>query len=157
MHGAVMKYSKGLGLIEVLITMLILSTTLITLAALQTRSLQYNHGAYLGAQANVLASDILDRIRANRRSPSPVNAVQVESYNTALAAFAGGAAPTTSLAALDIFVWQRNIENQMPGGMGGITCVNSTMLCTIVIQWDEVNNTLSGRTGTSRFEYTTRM
>jgi len=157
MNVVCMKYSKGLGLIEVLITMLILSTTLITLAALQTRSLQYNHGAYLGAQANVLASDILDRIRANRRSPSPVNAVQIENYNTTLAVFGGGAAPTTSLAALDIFVWQRNIENQMPGGKGGITCVNSTMLCTIVIEWDEVNNTLADRTGASRFEYTTRM
>ena len=136
--------------------MLILSTTLITLAALQTRSLQYNHGAYLGAQANVLASDILDRIRANRRSPSPVNAVQLETYNTALAAFAGGTAPT-ALAALDVYVWQANIENQMPGGRGGITCVNATMLCTVVIEWDEANNTLSGRTGVSRFEYTTRM
>ena len=152
-----MKYSKVLGLIEVLITMLILSTTLITLAALQTRSLQYNHGAYLGAQANVLASDILDRIRANRRSPSPANAVQIETYNTALAAFAGGAAPTNSLAALDVFVWQGNIENQMPGGRGGITCANATMLCTVVIEWNEANNTLVGRAGISRFEYTTRM
>lgn len=151
-----MKYSKGLGLIEVLITMLILSTTLITLAALQTRSLQYNHGAYLGAQANVLASDILDRIRANRRSPSPVNAIQLETYNTALATFAGGN-PPTALAALDVYVWKANIENQMPGGRGGVTCVNATMLCTVIIEWDEVNNTLSGRTGTSRFEYTTRM
>ena len=157
MNGVCMKYSKGLGLIEVLITMLILSTTLITLAALQTRSLQYNHGAYLGAQANVLASDILDRIRANRRSPSPVNAVQVANYNTTLAAFAGGVAPTTPLTARDLFVWRRNIDNQMPGARGGITCVNATMLCTIVIEWDEVNNTLAGRVGTSRFEYTTRM
>jgi len=156
MNGIVLKHSKGVGLIEVLITMLILSTTLITLAALQTRSLQYNHGAYLGSQANVLASDILDRIRANKKSPSHV--VQVEDYNSALAAFTvGSGVPADSLAHADVYIWRRNIDTQMPGGQGSISCDNSTMICTVVIAWSEVNNELAGRTITSSFAYTTRL
>ena len=38
-------HERGVGLIEVLVTLLILSTTLIALSALQTRSLQFNQGA----------------------------------------------------------------------------------------------------------------
>lgn len=155
MNGVTLKQSKGVGLIEVLITMLILSTTLITLAALQTRSLQYNHGAYLGSQANILASDILDRIRANKKSPT--HAVQIEDYNIVLSEFTPGSVPTESLAKADVFIWQRNIESQMPGGKSSITCKNSTMMCTVVISWNEVNNESAASKGTSTFEYTTRL
>lgn len=158
MNGITFKREQGVGLIEVLITMLILSTTLITLAALQTRSLQYNHGAYLGSQANILASDILDRIRANRKSPA--NAVQIASYNVSPAVFTAGATPTSSLAAADIHIWRENIEAQMPGGKGGVTCDNTTMICKVSIEWQEANNSDSSVTSRgvkSIFEYTTRL
>ncbi|GGY80594.1 pilus assembly protein PilV [Cellvibrio zantedeschiae] len=157
MNGTTLKKSQGVGLIEVLITMLILSTTLITLAALQTRSLQYNHGTYLGSQANILAADILDRIRANKRSPA--HAVQIASYNTTAAVFTASSVPTSSRAAADIYIWRQNIESYMPGGTGGISCSNSTMLCTITITWNEVNNinSLSSRDTLVSFSYTTRL
>ena len=61
---------QGAGLIEVLVTVLILGTSLLALAALQSRSLQYNHSAYLRSQANILAYDILDRVRINRSNMS---------------------------------------------------------------------------------------
>src|SRR5690625_6652352 len=57
---------RGVGLIEVLVTLIILSTALLTLTALQTRSLQFNHSAYLRSQANNFAYDILERVRINR-------------------------------------------------------------------------------------------
>lgn len=155
MNGATLKQSKGVGLIEVLITMLILSTTLITLAALQTRSLQYNHGAYLGSQANILAADILDRIRANKKSPA--HAVQIASYNVSPAVFVAGVVPTSSLADADIYIWRQNIELYMPGGTGGVSCDNSTMICTITITWNEVNNGLTSRGNLVSFAYTTRL
>src|SRR5690606_27805074 len=64
------KNERGVGLIEVLVTLLILSTTLIALSALQTRSLQFNQGAYFRSQANMLAYDMLDRIRVNDSLPA---------------------------------------------------------------------------------------
>lgn len=155
MNGATLKQSQGVGLIEVLITMLILSTTLITLAALQTRSLQYNHGAYLGSQANILASDILDRIRANRKSLG--NAVQIASYNVTASAFTASSVPTSSVAAADVYLWRQTIATQMPGGQGGISCDNSTRMCTVTIRWDEVNNGVLDRLNEIEFSYTTRL
>lgn len=155
MNGATLKQSKGVGLIEVLITMLILSTTLITLAALQTRSLQYNHGAYLGSQANILASDILDRIRANKKTPG--NAVQIANYNVAASAFTASAVPTTSVADADVYLWRQTIHTQMPGAQGSISCDNTSMICTVIISWNEVNNELAGRLNEIQFEYSTRL
>jgi len=150
MNGITFKQSKGVGLIEVLITMLILSTTLITLAALQSRSLLYNHGAYLGSQANILASDILDRIRTNRRSV--FNAVQLERYNVAATVFTAGTVPTSSLADRDVYIWRQNIESQMPGGTGAVECSNSTGMCTVTITWVESNTN-----NVNRFTYTSRL
>ncbi len=155
MNGITYRQSRGVGLIEVLITMLILSTTLITLAALQTRSLQYNQGSYLGSQANILASDILDRIRANKKSPT--HTVQVEDYNVAASVFTASSVPTSSLAAADVYLWRQNINSLMPGGTGAITCDNTTRICTITINWNEVNNGVTTRVNVASFSYTTRL
>lgn len=64
---------EGVGLIEVMVTALILSTSLLGLAALQSRALQYNHSAYMRSQANILAYDLLDRIRASRSNIANYN------------------------------------------------------------------------------------
>jgi type IV pilus assembly protein PilV len=59
------KCQQGVGLIEVMITVLVLSTALMALAALQTRSLQYNTSAYYRSQANIVAYDVLEQMRSS--------------------------------------------------------------------------------------------
>ncbi|HET7570472.1 MAG TPA: type IV pilus modification protein PilV [Gammaproteobacteria bacterium] len=59
------KRNTGFSLIEVLIALVILSVGLLGLAGLQTSSLHANDGAYLRTQANVLAYNLFDRMRAN--------------------------------------------------------------------------------------------
>lgn len=56
----------GFTLIEVLVTMLILSIGLMGIAGLQAVSLKMNQSAHLSSQATFLAYDIIDRMRANR-------------------------------------------------------------------------------------------
>lgn len=127
-------HQRGVGLIEVLVTLLILSTALITLTSLQNRSLQFNQMAYFRSQANIMAYDILDRIRLNK---SNLNA-----YNVAVAEFEGGAAPAVgNMAATDIFEWRKGIDARIPGGRGGIDCDNASGICNVTILWDEINST----------------
>ncbi len=57
---------SGFTLIEVLVAILILAVGLMGLSAMQLTSLKVNQGAYYRSQASILASDILDRMRANR-------------------------------------------------------------------------------------------
>lgn len=143
---------QGVGLIEVLVTLLILSTSLITLTAMQNRSLQFNQMAYFRSQANILAYDILDRMRLNRDN--------LAAYNVALAAFGGGAAPAAAnVAASDVFQWRSDIDTRIPGATGGIACNAATNVCTITIDWEEINSTEIDDEDekTSMFEYSARL
>lgn len=146
---------RGVGLIEVLVTVLIMATSLIALAALQTRSLQFNQGAYMRSQANIFAYDLLDRIRINREN--------IANYNAALAPFNLTATPvTTPLAAADLDQWRRAIAIALPNGEGGITCTNATNICTLTIRWTELTaeqGELVDEQGNNRsqFTYTARI
>ncbi len=142
------KYQQGVGLIEVLVTVLVLSTSLMALAALQTRALQFNQGAYIESQANIYAYDILDRIRVNALG----NAEVISAYTVAKDA----ATPTTNNTAKnDITAWRENIRDNLPGGKGAIACVKNTKVCTITISWNDFEGlVVSSKTaGTSQFEY----
>src|SRR5690606_5834816 len=108
------RYQTGAGLIEVLITVLILAIGLLGLAALQTRSLQYNHASALRSQANILASDILDRMRINRKVA--LNG----SYNLAYS----DTTPTgTTLVQTDLREWRALLARALPSGGGAVNCV----------------------------------
>ncbi|SDK80276.1 type IV pilus modification protein PilV [Microbulbifer yueqingensis] len=140
-------FQRGAGLIEVMVTVLILSTSLLGLAALQNRSLQYNHSAYLRSQANILAYDILDRARINRAN--------LTSYSLA----ATDDAPTaTGLAPTDLREWRESLAAALPEGSGGIECSAVTRICTVTIQWAERDGVgVDGDTEASRFQYSTRI
>lgn len=157
MHNSDLRKQGGVGLIEVLVTLLILSTSLIALTALQTRSLQFNHGAYLRSQMNIYAYDILERIRMR-----PENLAS--RYSTPVAAFNKSAsAPTGNQPALDIYEWRKNIDSNFPDGKAGIECDDIKSTCKIIIQWTEVNtmnqdiSTLEERDKMAKFEYTARL
>ena len=62
---AINKNIAGFTLIEILITLLILSIGLLGLAGLQTKGLQYDQVAFMRSQAAIMADDIADRMRAN--------------------------------------------------------------------------------------------
>ena len=55
---------RGFTLIEVLVAVLVLSIGLLSLAALQGISLRNNHSAYLRTQANNIAYEVIDQMRA---------------------------------------------------------------------------------------------
>lgn len=136
---------KGVGLIEVLVTVLLLATGLLVMAALQIRSLQFNQSAYMRSQANILAYDIIDRIRLNRANAA--------SYDITLDA----ATPTgTTLAQVDINQWRTNIAATVPNGTGSIDC-NTGGICTIQIRWAELNSSSETTEDTSIFTYSTQI
>lgn len=63
----------GFSLIEVLVTVVILGVGLLGMAGMQLRGVQANQGAHLRSQANSIASDIIDRLRANVWTVSSYN------------------------------------------------------------------------------------
>ncbi|HSC67494.1 MAG TPA: type IV pilus modification protein PilV [Cellvibrio sp.] len=125
---------SGTTLIEVIVTVLILATSLLAMAALQTRSLQYNQGAFMRSQANIYAYDIIDRIRINRGAAGS----NVTSYNVDYEGSPSGG----GLVASDIKEWRDNIKLSLPEGKGKIECQNAAAgatarVCKVTIKWSD--------------------
>lgn len=131
----VTRRERGVGLIEVLIALLVTSIGLLGLASLQIQSLKQNQSAALMAQANVLAYDMLDRLRANP------NRAENGDYNLSLAA----ATPTGSaIQDVDLTQWRDMLGDTLPEGTGSVECT-SAKLCTVLVQWNTPSNFTFGK------------
>ena len=119
---------RGVGLVEVLVSVLIVTLGLLGAAALQATALRNNQGSYERTQTAILTQGIFDAMRANLAN------VTANAYNT------GGyicTAPTASdLASSDIARWVGNLQSQIhPGACGSITCAAGA--CTVGVRWDD--------------------
>lgn len=105
------KNASGFALLEVLIAALVLSLGVLTIIALQARTVNEYRDSKMRQYATVLAGDLIDRLRANR-----VAAASYDDTNFAVAAHdacaenaAAPCAPVT-LAADDLFHWKAYLE-----------------------------------------------
>lgn len=115
----------GFSMVEILVTLVVLSLGLLGVLGLQVTGLQRNDGAYLRTQASLYAYDIADRMRANRD-----NAL-AGTYNLLMS----DSAPSgTGIANLDRSEWFTDIGT-LPGGDGSINVAGN--IATIVVQWDD--------------------
>jgi type IV pilus assembly protein PilV len=144
-HRAVAARATGFTIVEVLVSLVILSIGLLGIAKLVLYSAHSNDSAYLRSQATQLAYEILDNMRAN---PTAVAALQ---YNTPLSAaatnpgFSCVAANCTSgnMALYDVYVWKSRLAagstgGALPSGQGSVTVTGTTpLMATIVVQWDD--------------------
>lgn len=150
-----MKRQQGAGLIEVLVTVLILGTSLLSLAALQSKSLHYNHSAYLRSQANILAYDLLDRIRLNQE--------QFEAYQLSAVPETPDPdgeepePPAPTHASGDLEQWEANLKSALPGASGELACNTVNRVCTLTISWSEQNSSGDSEEDSTTFVYSTRI
>jgi len=102
---------RGVGLIEVLLTLVVLSIGFLTAANMQIRSLKTNQDAHFQSQATLLISDMMDRMRSN---PAGVDAGGYDGKNTGSSAAPDCVSKTCTeaeIAALDLYEWSANFEN----------------------------------------------
>ena len=122
----------GSTLIEVLITVMVLSVGLLGMATLQFDAIKRNTDSYLRSQAVNLAYDMSDRIRSNRSGAAD------DSY---VIAIDGVIAGKTTQASLDLKVWLANLAAELPSGDGQITKTGNEF--TITVCWDETRDGLT--------------
>lgn len=118
---------EGATLIEVLVSILVLSIGLLAIAALMLKGLSSNSAAYYRTQATFHAYDMSDRLRANKQNAGDYNLSLDQSSPTG-----------TGIAATEVADWLSLVGN-LPAGDGSISCANDR--CIIVVQWD---NTKAG-------------
>lgn len=142
----------GTTLVEVLVTVVLISVGLLGVAALQITTLKGNQEAYVRSQASVLTGFILDRMRANQQG------FNNNEYN--IAYNATGAAGTSS--GNDLTRWQAEIDRLLPGGnanaAGQIARTVGTSIVTVTIRWSERRDrVLNEAAGTTTFQVRTEI
>jgi type IV pilus assembly protein PilV len=120
-----MKAAAGFSLVEVLISIVILSIGLLGMAGLTAASMNGTNESYYRSQATVLADDILDRMRAN------VDLARGEQYDIAMGPTYTAASGT--MARFDCEEWMAAVTGNLPGGTGTVDVFNN--VATITIEW----------------------
>jgi type IV pilus assembly protein PilV len=120
---------RGFSLIEVLVSIVVLSVGLLGAASLQIGGLRVSQSSFYRAQAAQFATDMADRLRANIG--------QARTCTLAITA-AAPSSPTTACER-DLAEWRARLGT-LPGGTGAVAVqanVNNMDLMTITVRWDD--------------------
>nr|WP_298144330.1 type IV pilus modification protein PilV [uncultured Pseudomonas sp.] len=120
---------QGTTLIEVLITLVILSIGLLGLALLQVTSVQSNQSAYYRSQVTVLAYDLADRMRANR------DAALGDAYVFDFPDSSSANSVSGTQAQKDKAEWLNTLALSLPEGTGKVEKTGT--LVSISIRWND--------------------
>ena len=139
------KSQTGFGMLEILITVLVLAIGLLGVAILQTKGQRFSQSSYLRTIASYKAYEMVDRMRAN------MTGVSTNAYDAAIGT------PTVStdcsqtsctpaeMAVFDINEWNTTLAQMMPLGQGEVSGSGLGSTFTITVRWDDER---TGATGT---------
>jgi len=133
-----LKHSQhGFGLVEALVALVVVSVGMIGIAVLYGQGLAASRTALFRTQAVNLASDMADRIRLNRRAGATY---QTGGAGTNRNCEPGGNTCTPAqMAEHDLFVWNAQIDRQLPGADGVVVFTAAAQpTYSIRITWQEV-------------------
>jgi type IV pilus assembly protein PilV len=159
--------SRGFGLIEVLVSLVIISLGLLGIAALHSRAQQAEVESYQRTQALVLLSDMSNRIRTNKGAAGCYDltgaAVGVgQSAPTGCNAY--GTIETQTLAVRDINAWHAALIGEaekvgdvntppMIGARGCITANTAMDQFTVTVAWQGLAPTVAPASGCGKDQY----
>lgn len=133
----------GVGMFEVIITVLVVMLGIVGAITLQTKSIRLTHSAYIRSLAAYKANEIADRIRANAAG------AESGAYNS-ITTIPNQPPDCTSiectpaqLAVFDAAIWNTSLQDEMPMGIGHVTGNGS--LFTIRVFWDDTRTGISGK------------
>ena len=127
---------KGLTLIEILISMLVLAIGLLGIAAMQLRGLQYNHDAHVRGQIAVLTAGMADRMRNATDAGAYVSDFTLQSTEPS------GCVVASTVAAQELACWHRNVWNSLPPRSKAIISQTGSEFTISLQPYDRTQDTL---------------
>lgn len=128
-------------MLEILITLVIISIALLGTAGLQVYAMRVNQGGQFRTQAVFLASDMAERMEANKAAAVAGNYVLALTSTSSVAATncAAAACDSTNLASWDISQWGQAIFGLLPQATWQITqtTAGNPSTYSIVINWTD--------------------
>ncbi|MBU3070681.1 type IV pilus modification protein PilV [Aestuariicella sp. G3-2] len=131
-----MDYGKqsGYALLEAMIGLFVLGVGLLGMASLQNQAVRISNSAHLYSQASYLASDMVERIRANREKRDDYNLLYSDTI-TATTDCGTSGCTSAQLIKWDQSEWLDDLANQLPQGDGAIVINGNTV--TIQVRFDD--------------------
>lgn len=132
-EGAACYGQSGVGLIEVLIAVLVLSIGFLGMAALMAKSMATNNSAMARSMATISSYSILDALRAD------IVAARAGSYNNGTVKADSCPAAGSSLSSVQLNSWCKELGNALGAQSttsGQITCTSAGE-CTVTITFDD--------------------
>ena len=111
--------NPGFSLVELLVTIIIVSVGVLGVASLQMRSLQQNREAFFRAEASYLANGMMDRIRAN---PQAVYSLTIAQTPIAATSCVFSSCTSAQMAIYDMAQWQCSIRSVDAAGANYSIC-----------------------------------
>jgi len=145
------KQQRGVGMIEVLVTVLVLAIGLLGLASLQVASMKNTNNAHYRALATIYAYDMAERMRSNPKGVAAGN------YNNVTANKNGGVAGCTGcIASQDATEWSQALVAGFPEGVAGrVTASGNNHEVTIT--WNELEAAGDAQVASSDFTLTVQI
>lgn len=122
------RHAQGVGLIEVMVSILVLAVGLLGIAAMQSLALRGGQGSLESSQAVMQSTSILEAMRANRTNASAYNTGGMKCAAVGGAGLAGG----------DVDAWIASLKNTV--GNDVATCgqiAGCPDACVITVQWND--------------------
>ncbi len=132
-------YQQGASLIEVLVSILVIAFGVLAMAAVQSNTMKYHKTSEFRATANLLASDLADRMRANQAgaiangyrwattdyNTPPTSPPKSSTFGTVKS---GALTPCSAnaLATNDRADWQTRLQLSLPQASGLISAYDTT-------------------------------
>lgn len=138
----IIKQQKGFSLIEILVSLVVISVGLLGLAGLQLKTTKATHSAEFRTKATILSYSIIDSMRANRQSALDGD----YDFSLSSSPLTGG---DLTVAEDDIAQWMRVLERELPAADGEIARNNDVI--TVRVKWDDSR----GQGAAKIFEYMT--
>ena len=134
---------SGFTMVEVLVALVVLAIGLLGIAALYLNSLQSGRTAIYRTQAVNLASDLADRIRANRTARTAYDTLFADAEVAVAGCDTTGGCIDTDLASTDLARWKGTLGQLLPNGQGQVVvtlpvAAGEPTNYVVTVQWAEV-------------------
>jgi type IV pilus assembly protein PilV len=145
-------HSDGFTLIEVLVALFVFSVGILGLAGLQAFALKSSYQSEMRTKSVHLAHNIIDKMRANRKTANTTNSYDYPSGTKILCASicdcSSSVCSPENMALHDLKEWQQLLNDNLPGGLGSIRFTDystpiAKRLFTVTITWGGTKNSQS--------------
>lgn len=143
--------SRGFSLLEVLVALVVISLGALGIAAMQASAISSTHSSQQESLIALEARSMADAMVANAGywaaglAPASLTVTSTSLSDATLQGYTTDCSSTTcsasQLASYDAKNWGKELNNQVPGAQGLITCVaGAPVICSVKISWKPLAN-----------------